>query len=188
MNSEICQNKPKGRGTRSKSVVKCQLAAMCLLAFACAAGAATIANVQARQRPKSDIVDVYYDLVAGEGGVFDVSVSIEGGGDKPALSTLRGDVGADVTPGRNKHIEWDAGADWPGHVQSNFVATVTAGPDLGMAFIPGGTNEGRNSDSDLGSYSLSVDSFYMDKKQVRYCVRAVGDRALNIHALPAADR
>ena len=161
---------------------------MCLLAFACAAGAATIANVQARQRPKSDIVDVYYDLVAGEGGVFDVSVSIEGGGDKPALSTLRGDVGADVTPGRNKHIEWDAGADWPGHVQSNFVATVTAGPDLGMAFIPGGTNEGRNSDSDLGSYSLSVDSFYMDKKQVRYCVRAVGDRALNIHALPAADR
>ena len=74
---------------RLKSIVGCLLTAASLLAFACGAGAATIANVQVRQRPKSDIVDVYYDLVAGEGGVFDVSVSIEGGGDKPALSILR---------------------------------------------------------------------------------------------------
>lgn len=35
---------------------------------------------------------------------------------------------------------------------------------------------------------VSVAMEYMDKKQIRYCVRAVGDRALNVHALPAADR
>lgn len=52
--------------------------------------AATIANVKAQQRPKSDIVDVYYDLVESGGGVFDISISIEGGGDKPTLSTLSG--------------------------------------------------------------------------------------------------
>ncbi len=134
----------------------------------CGADAARIENVQAQQRPKSDLVDIYYDLVAEDGGVFDVSLSIEGGGDKPALATLSGDVGVDVVPGRNKHIVWDAGADWPEHVQSNFVATVNAGPDLGMAFIPGGTRAGRNPDSDLGSYSLTVESFWMDKTEVKY--------------------
>lgn len=137
--------------------------------------AASIQNVMAQQRPKSDIVDIYYDLVESGGGVFDISISIEGGGDKPVLSTLSGDVGVDISPGRNKHIVWDAGADWPGHVQSNFVATVTASLDLGMQFIPGGTNEGRNpyvagggDSSDLGPYSLTVDSFYMDRTEVKY--------------------
>ena len=142
-----------------------------LLLFAQVAGAASIANVKAQQRPKSDIVDVYYDLVESGGGVFDVSISIEGGGDKPTLSTLSGDVGVDIVPGRNKHIVWDAGADWPNHVQSNFVATVTASLDLGMEFIPGGTNEGRNPSDDssnLGSYSLTVDSFWMDRTEVKY--------------------
>ena len=146
-------------------------ALMCVLA--CGAAAASIQNVMAQQRPKSGIVDVYYDLIESGGGVFDVSISIEGGGDRPLLSTLSGDVGVDIAPGRNKHIVWDAGADWPGHVQSNFVATVTASLDLGMQFIPGGTNEGRNphvqgDGSDLGPYSLTVDSFYMDRAEVKY--------------------
>ncbi len=156
------------------SVICYLLSVICyLLSAPPSAFAARIENVQAHQRPKSDIVDIYYDLVASEGGVFDVSLEIEGGGDKPVLSTLSGDVGVDVPPGRNKHIEWDAGADWPEHVQSNFVATVTAGPDLGMAFIPGGTNEGRNphvqgDGTDLGPYSLTVESFWMDKTEVKY--------------------
>lgn len=150
-------------------------AAVMVAALAYCASATSIQNVQAQQRPKSDIVDVYYDLVESGGGVFDVSISIEGGGDKPLLSTLSGDVGVDISPGRNKHIVWDAGTDWPGHVQSNFVATVTASLDLGMQFIPGGTNEGRNpyvagggDSSDLGPYSLTVDSFYMDRTEVKY--------------------
>ena len=132
------------------------------------AGAAIIENVMAQQRPKSDIVDVYYDLVESGGGVFDVSISIEGGGDKPLLSTLSGDVGVDIVPGRNKHIVWDAGADWPNHLQSNFVATVTASPDYGMVLIPGGSNIGSNPDPDMGSYSLTVDSFYMDRTEMKY--------------------
>lgn len=45
------------------------------------AKAAAVQNVQAQQRPKSDIVDIYYDLVTSEGEVFDVSISIEGVGD-----------------------------------------------------------------------------------------------------------
>ena len=132
-----------------------------------------VENVRASQRPRSNTVEVFYDLVAPEGDVYDVSLAIGGGGVEPPLSTVGGDIGADIIPGRNKRIEWDAGADWAQHVQSNFVATVTAtradtdtGPSKGMVRIPGGTNNG--TDPDFGSYSLTVDSFYMDKTEVTY--------------------
>lgn len=139
-----------------------------------AQGEARVENVRAQQRPRSQVVDVWYDLVADTGGVFEVSLAIGGGGVEPPLSTLGGDYGADIEPGRNKHIEWDAGMDWFGHVQSNFVATVTAtrmgvadtGPSKGMVRIPGGTNSG--TDPDFGEYSLTVESFYMDKTEVTY--------------------
>ncbi len=140
--------------------------------------AATVENVRAQQRSRSNVVEVFYDLVAPEGGVFEVSLAIVGGGDEPPLSTLSGDIGADIIPGKNKKIEWDAGADWSQHVQSNFVATVTAirlGPDAessdGMVRIPGGTNSGVDpwgGDSWTLPYSLSVESFYMDKTEVTY--------------------
>ena len=87
---------------------------------------ARVENVRAAQRPRSNVVEVFYDLVAPEGGVYDVALAIGGGGAEPPLSTLGGDWGADVIPGRNKKIEWDAGADWAQHVGSNLVATVTA--------------------------------------------------------------
>lgn len=139
-----------------------------VLLFVLAQGtwAASVESVRAQQRPKSNIVDVYYDLVEPDGGLFDVSLSIEGGEDRPAMVTLKGDVGIDLTPGRNKHIEWDAGTDWPNRVQSNFVATVKATPSIGMVLIPGGVNSG--SDPTFGSYSLSVNSFYMDRAEVSY--------------------
>lgn len=139
-----------------------------------AAWGVQVENVRAQQRARSRVVDVWYDLVAPEGGVFEVSLAIGGGGVEPPLSTVGGDYGADIEPGRNKRIEWDAGADWPGHAGSNFVATVTAtkmeeedtGPSKGMVRIPGGTNSGN--DPEFGSYSLTVESFYMDKTEVTH--------------------
>ena len=139
-----------------------------------AQGEARVENVWAQQRPRSQVVDVWYDLLSDTGGVFEVTLAIGGGGVDSPLSTLGGDYGADIEPGRNKHIEWDAGMDWSGHVQSNFVATVTAtkmeeedtGPSKGMVRIPGGTNSGN--DPDFGAYSLTVESFYMDKTEVTY--------------------
>lgn len=134
---------------------------------------ARVENVRAQQRPRSNVVEVFYDLVAPEGGVYDVALVIGGGGVEPPLSTLSGDWGPDVIPGRNKKIEWDAGADWAQHVGSNLVATVTAtrsdadtGPSKGMVRIPGGTNSG--TDPDFGAYSLTVDAFYMDRTEVTY--------------------
>ena len=142
-----------------------------VLAGTCAWGA-QVENVRAQQRARSRVVDVWYDLVAPEGGVYEVSLAI-GGEEELPISSVGGDWGADIEPGRNKRIEWDAGADWAGHVGSNFVATVTAtrieedtGPSKGMVRIPGGTNSGN--DPDDGWYSLTVGSFYMDKTEVTY--------------------
>lgn len=145
------------------------------LAGGVAWGEARVENVRAQQRARSRVVDVWYDLVSDTGGVFEVSLKIGCDGVEPPLSTVGGDIGADIEPGRNKRIEWDAGADWSGHVQSNFVATVTAermeeadtGPSKGMVRIPGGTNSGETPD-EWSAYSLTVESFYMDKTEVTY--------------------
>lgn len=135
---------------------------------------ASVENVRAKQRERSRVVDVWYDLVSTDGGVFDVSLRIAEGGDEPPLSTVCGDIGTDIEPGKNKHIEWNAGADWPGHLQEDFIATVTVermeedtGPSRGMARIPGGTNSGRDPDGG-GTYSLTVESFFMDKTEVTH--------------------
>lgn len=43
-----------------------------LLVLAQGTGAASVESVRAQQRPKSNIVDVYYDLVEPEGGPYDM--------------------------------------------------------------------------------------------------------------------
>ena len=105
------------------------MAALCYVAaFAQGATAVgdSVENVRAEQRPGTKLVDIYYDLVTEGSGDFDVSVSVTSGVNTPPLDTLSGDVGGEVAPGRNKHIVWDAGKDWPGNVDSNLVCTVTA--------------------------------------------------------------
>lgn len=160
---------------KNKRNLKSWLATAVVLALAggmCAWGA-SVENVRAQQRARSRVVDVWYDLVAPEGGVYEVSLAI-GGEEELPISSVGGDIGADVEPGRNKRIEWAAGVDWPGRHGENFVATVTAtkmeeedtGPSEGMVRIPGGTNSG--TDPDFGAYSLTVESFYMDKTEVTY--------------------
>ncbi len=144
-----------------------------LLACASIGLGATVENVRAQQRPRTKLVEVYYDLNAPEGGRYDVTLEVKSAQNAPAVTTLSGAVGQNVSPGRNRCIVWDAGADWPNHVESNFVATVTAvrkdeepEPSAGMVRIPGGTNSG--TDPDYGAYSLTVSTFYMDRTEVTY--------------------
>ena len=63
-----------------------------------------------------------------------------------------------------------------GTVQTSCVVTVTSGgPALsGMVLIPGGSNSG--TDPDFGAYSLTVDSFYMDRYEV---TKALWDEVKN---------
>ncbi len=85
----------------------------------------TVTNVRGLQRPNSNLVDIYYDLNATDGGTYTVEVAIEGRTDTVAATTFSGDIDKGVAPGKNRHIVWEAGADWRGK-KGDVKAVVTA--------------------------------------------------------------
>ena len=104
-----------------------------------AAAEPRVENVRARQIPDTKDVEVAYDLVAPDGGLFKVSASFQAPDVTPEVKTVTGDFGPDVAPGRNRQFVWDAGADWPDNVNGNFICTVTAEEQLpGVQLWKGG--------------------------------------------------
>ena len=87
--------------------------------------AETVTNVRGAQRENSKLVDIYYDLNDTDGGTYYVEVEVIGRTSDVTASSFSGDVGEGVTPGQNRHIVWDAGADWPGN-KGDVKAVVTA--------------------------------------------------------------
>ena len=101
-----------------------------LWASAAAAGyAPVVANVQAKQRPGTLLVDITYDVDYPDGGGMTVSVEISADRGQtwqvPARS-FSGDVGRGVRPGKDKHIVWNAGVDVPGAHGVNYRPRVIA--------------------------------------------------------------
>ena len=91
--------------------------------------AETVTNVRGSQRPNSNLVDIYYDLNAVDGWSYTVEVAAEGRTNEVTATTFSGDVGKGITPGKNRHILWEAGADWrdkKGDVKAVVIATVEA--------------------------------------------------------------
>lgn len=84
-----------------------------------------VENVRARQIKDTKDVEVVYDLIALDGGLFKVSATFQAPGVAPEPRTVTGDFGQNVAPGRNRRFVWDAGVDWPDNVNSNFVCTVS---------------------------------------------------------------
>lgn len=123
-----------------------------------AAGVPLMENVRARQMPDTKDVEVTYDLVAPDGGLFKVSASFQAPGVMLEVKTVTGDFGSDVAPGRNRRFVWDAGTDWPGNVNSNFVCTVNAEEQLpGVQLWEGGPywaecNVGASKPEECGLY------------------------------------
>lgn len=94
--------------------------------------------MRAKQIKGTKQVEVYYDLIAPEGGVFDVSVRFAAPNVSPNVRTLSGAVGNGIVPGKNKRIVWNAGKDWPNKVNNDFVCTVTAEMSSLRSAIPDG--------------------------------------------------
>ena len=95
--------------------------------------AETVTNVRGRQREKSNLIDIYYDIEATDGGKYTVKVQIEGRTNEVTAATFTGDVGKGIAPGRNHHILWNAGADWPGKKGDvKAIITATKEPDKRM--------------------------------------------------------
>jgi len=117
--------------------------------------AETVTNVRGVQRENSNLVDIYYDLESSDGGLYSVAVQVEGRTEAVTAATFTGDVGDGIAPGKNKHVVWDAGADWPkkkGDVKA--IVTVTNGK---VQLWEGGPywadrNIGANAPEDYGLY------------------------------------
>lgn len=133
-----------------------------------------VSNVRAAQRAGTKLVDVYYDLSGADGpATVSVAVSDNGGSSYAVPATsLSGAVGGGVANGTNKHVVWNAGADWNGQFSQALKFRITAStvPD-GFALIPAGSfTMGRTSgDTDLTDaprVSVYVSAFYMAKYEV----------------------
>ena len=129
-----------------------------------------IENVRARPVPGTQKVRIFYDLRADDGGTYDVGISLgrgEEGGSVPLATTFTGDVGAGVIPGKNKVVEWDAGADVTEAVLSNAVAQVEA-------TRPDETLEGESDEFDL---EMRREKFEIEDVSSDFCSGLYGSAA-----------
>jgi formylglycine-generating enzyme required for sulfatase activity len=139
-----------------------------------------VSNIRASQRPGTKLVDVYYDLADADGDLqlIQVAVSADAGLTYGIPCTsLSGAVGSNVGLGTNRHLVWNAGADWNGNWVPQCRVRVTAHDGTtppappGMAYIPAGPFQmGDNLDGMTDAmpvHIVQVDAFFMDKTEVR---------------------
>ena len=153
-----------------------------LLSFLNTASAAppVVSNVRASQRAGTGLVDINYDVSDAEGDhvAVSVAVSLDGGATYSAAphSFSGSGYGKNITPGVNRAIVWDAGADLDPLVWARTKVKVTAddgywNAPAEMAYIPPGSywmGDTMN-DGDTGGtpqHSVYVSVFYMDKYEV----------------------
>ncbi len=104
----------------------------------------TVSNVQMAQRANSRVVDITYDL-AGEAAIITLGIETNGAAiPDSAVTRLSGDVSVVIQPGTDRHIVWNAGADWPENVTETAKARVTAWsvdapPQVMVVDLSGGT-------------------------------------------------
>jgi len=135
-----------------------------------------VSNIRVSQRPGTKLVDIYYDVADADGDLQLIQVAASSdAGLTYALpcTSLTGAVGAGVALGTNRHIVWDAGADWNGNWVPQCRLRVTAHDGTtppappGMAYIPAGPFQmGDNLDGDTTAmpvHIVQVDGFFMDK-------------------------
>jgi formylglycine-generating enzyme required for sulfatase activity len=94
-----------------------------------------VTNVVASQRAARKLVDIQYDAFDSDSAHLIVRIEISANAgrtfDVPAIS-LSGDVGANVSPGPNKAIVWDAGTDWDGEYSPEMRVKVIASDKQGF--------------------------------------------------------
>ena len=151
---------------------------ICLLVTLNYAANPVVSNVNMSQRPDTKLIDIYYDVSDDDGDSLAVSidVSINGGSsyDLPATHFSGAGYGSGVVTGSNRHIVWNAGADWDGNYSTAVWFRITADDSTAptdMALIPAGSFQmgdtfGEGSSSELPLHNVYIDAFYMDKYEV----------------------
>jgi formylglycine-generating enzyme required for sulfatase activity len=119
------------------------------------AAAPVVTNIVASQRAGTKLIDIRYSVFDADGDTLKIRIEISHNGGTnyivPAVSLI-GDVGSNITPGTNKLIVWNAGADWDGEysplMRVKIIASDTRGyPGLqwGQEVPPGGFFLGQDS-------------------------------------------
>lgn len=135
--------------------------------------APSVTNVRATQRAGTQIVDIYYNLSAPGAPVVSVTVSTDGGAAYSLVPVnVTGAVGT-VTPGNDRHIEWNAGLDWPNQFSSQVRVQVTASDSApgSMVLIAAGSFQmgdalGDGYSEEVPRHTVYVSAFYMDRCEV----------------------
>ena len=151
----------------------CLVTVLAECSIARANSAPVVANVTASQRGDgSKLVDINYSLTDNDNDSCIVWVAVSNNGGQtwsiPAR-TYSGDIGPAVSPGPNKHVVWDAGADVPGKV-GTFKVRVFADDGKGAGakvLVPAGPFRFQN-----GTDWVHVNSYMIDKYEVTntfYC-------------------
>ena len=157
--------------------------------------APVVSNAHAQQREGTRLVDITYDVKDPDGDAMTVSVQISSDGGKtfdvPA-KTFSGDIGPGIISGKDKHIVWDAGADAPHTLGSNYQAKIIADDGvedeptpskirqkdgMKMRLIPTGEfsmgdhhDVGDNDEKPV--HTVYLDAYYIDETEVtneQYC-------------------
>ena len=106
------------------------LGILLILCNALFAQAPVVENVRFEQRTDGTLlVDIYYDVTAADSDSLEIVIEAsDNRGDTYILpcTSLTGDVGEGITPGKNKHVIWDFYADNPDTSGNDFCIRVTA--------------------------------------------------------------
>jgi formylglycine-generating enzyme len=152
------------------------IAALCSTGFWIAnASPPLVTNVRAAQRPGTHYIDIYYNVSSANSPLtVYVVISADGGTTwNVPVFTTQGAVGPGVTPGNDRHIQWNAGADWPGQFNSQCKVRITADDGTAppapaeMVYIPGGVFQMGDPLADDGAteqqHNVYISSFFMDR-------------------------
>ena len=136
------------------------------------AAAPVVTNVGAAQRTGTKLVDITYDVAADVGTVtITMEISADGGTTWAVpVTALTGAVGANVTPGSNLRITWDAGVDWNNKLSPEMQFLLKGSEALqeqaDFALIPAGTftmGDALDGEADAPPHPVNVSAFYMQK-------------------------
>ncbi|MDD4309091.1 MAG: SUMF1/EgtB/PvdO family nonheme iron enzyme [Candidatus Cloacimonetes bacterium] len=141
--------------------------------------APVVSNMSAAQRSDgSYLVDVYYSALDADSALLTISLMVSSDGGTTwniSCDLLSGDIGANISPGTNKHIIWNLGMEHP-NIVANYHFKITADDGyvpvpIGFAYVPGGTftmgrTAGTGDSGELPTHNVTLSSFYLGKYEV----------------------
>ena len=136
-----------------------------------------VSGVTAAQRTDgSQIIEIWYDVEDADSDTLTIVLEVSDDGGQtfavvPDPANLSGDLGAGITPGTGKHIEWAIGAESVDYDSDSFVVKVSAiepTPPIpsGMVLVPAGTFQMGRVGVAEPVHTVTLDAYWIGKYEV----------------------